>query len=478
MFKKTTTSLLILASILLSTAACSSTDTTDGTQTTVGENADTTAIETVDNGRDNLPDDLDFGGYNWRAWSSVADYYHGEIKMPEENGDAFNDARYEYARKVEERLNITISEITSDSVNDPKVAMLAGEDAYDIVTHGAARAIGYAKEKLTYILDDLTYVDLDRPYWDADVASQLSINNKNYFLTAPFNLQIYDFMTVLAFNKEMVTNFELSNPYELVKTDDWTIDNYTEMAVAITDDINGDGTFDENDRYGLICMSKTVLPAFWIAAGERTVAKDEDDRLYFAALGNERFASVIEKIFTVTWDNNSWNAKSSVATDFKNNKSLFYATILYNIKSLRDMETDFGILPFPKYDETQEEYYSRLDAVYLFSVPVTNSDIDRTSAVIEALACEAYYTVLPAYYDIMLKGKIARDNESSEMLDLMFGSRLIDFGDCIWHSTIRDGLFSGMFASNNRETASKIASIEHKVNDLLEETMDAYEDLE
>ena len=36
--------------------------------------------------------------------------------------------------------------------------------------------------------------------------------------------------------------------------------------------------------------------------------------------------------------------------------------------------------------------------------------------------------VIPAYYDVQLKTKIARDDESSEMLDIIFAGRKYDLG--------------------------------------------------
>ena len=58
----------------------------------------------------------------------------------------------------------------------------------------------------------------------------------------------------------------------------------------------------------------------------------------------------------------------------------------------------------------------------LFRSPV------RTAAILEALAAESKYTLKPAFYDISLKGKMIRDEESEEMLDLIFDSKIYDLG--------------------------------------------------
>jgi len=483
--KKKLLSVLLLCGMLLSTAACASDTSSDN-----GSNAadTTTAAEvettTADDGLDRVPE-MNFDGYTFNIWSTTSEFFHGEIKIEEETGDVLNDARFEYARNVEERFNFTINQLTPDDVKDPKTAMLAGEDAYDMITYSSSVCINYAKEALVYTLSDLPYIDLDRPYWNKELNDALSINNTNYFAIAPFNLQTYDFAHALIFNKGLAENYDLGDLYSIVNDGSWTIDEFEKMTVAVTSDLNGDGKYDGDDQYGFLAQPKAVLPAFWIASGESTIKKDSDGELYFALPGNERFVNLIEHIFSITWDNNTWYVNQSTTNHdnllrdmFKEDKGLFFDIQVYFIEALRDMETDFGIIPYPKYDESQDKYYTRFETAYLFTVPVTNVELERTSAIIEALACEAAQIVIPAYYEVSLKNKFTRDDNSSEMLDLLFDGMTVDYGDTVWCADIRDGIFRLMFLNNKREIASDIASIEEKINILLTETMDAYKALE
>ena len=55
--------------------------------------------------------------------------------------------------------------------------------------------------------------------------------------------------------------------------------------------------------------------------------------------------------------------------------------------------------------------------------------IRKTGLILEALVYESRYTLLPAYYDINLKSKMARDEESSAMIDIILDSRLYDLGE-------------------------------------------------
>jgi hypothetical protein len=112
---------------------------------------------------------------------------------------------------------------------------------------------------------------------------------------------------------------------------------------------------------------------------------------------------------------------------FKQGRALLYAISLTVMSKMRDMDSDFGVLPYPKLDETQEEYtsfvYQTADCI---CVPITCTDPERTSAILEALCCESANLVMPAYYDVTITDKTTRDEKSREMLDYIFDHRTID----------------------------------------------------
>lgn len=186
----------------------------------------------------------------------------------------------------------------------------------------------------------------------------------------------------------------------------------------------------------------------------------------------------------MTWDNDSWYANKSrdnsdplLTNMFQSGKGLFMDMTFYYIESLREMEADFGIIPYPKYDEAQDEYYSRIEGCELSCVPITVSDTERTSIILEALACESAKQVQPAYYDVSLRTKYTRDEESQEMLDIIFDHRVFDLGDTIWCGDLRDGVFEGMFMNNDRAISSKFASMETVMNEKIKTSVEAFQKL-
>jgi len=257
------------------------------------------------------------------------------------------------------------------------------------------------------------------------------------------------------------------------------------MAKNATRSLTGGDKMTKDDAYGYLSAPKQVLPDFWISAGLKSINKDEND-IPYSTMGTEKFLEVFQKIYSITWGNNSWfvnTAGENIPADqlkmFENNQGLFMDCTFFYLKSLRSMESDFGILPYPKYDEQQKEYYSRMEGCELFFSPITASQesLDVSSAVLEALSSESAKTVIPVYYDLALKTKFTRDNESAEILDVLFANRVFDLGDTVWCDKVRDPIFAEMFKKNNMDLVSKLDSLNKTIETLITKTVDAFEKL-
>jgi hypothetical protein len=99
-----------------------------------------------------------------------------------------------------------------------------------------------------------------------------------------------------------------------------------------------------------------------------------------------------------------------------------------------------------------------------------------SSIVLEALTCESFNSVIPAYKDVALKSKFARDEDSSDMIDVILEHRIIDFGDSYFQGTIRDGFVAGMFVNDNHDLASAVKTRTKSTEKTLEKMITAYEE--
>jgi predicted heme/steroid binding protein len=228
---------------------------------------------------------------------------------------------------------------------------------------------------------------------------------------------------------------------------------------------------DETDQWGMESESFNTF-ALCIGAGASVVSKDENDIPYFT-MNTERFVNAFGKAMPMQTDYNTtmyvtkFNSKFpgvSVWSDcmdktFADGRSLFNFAGLNRVTLFRSMETDFGILPVPKYDKEQEKYYNVVSqwCSNSIAIPITVTDIERTGIIIEALSAESMYTLTPAYYDIALTTKSARDEESVAMLDLIFNNRVYDLANTYdWGGAL--SLITSMTDSAKTDLASGLES--------------------
>ena len=481
--------LFLLTAALLLAASCGEASV-DGKTTTPDSSgddikeSDSAATETE------LSDDLgkyDFGGRSFSIYTRTTPLFYPYLDRQEATGDTIDDAVYNRNRKLEERFNFIFDEqyydYTVEGNDAPRKLLLAGDDTYQLYVGRCVHMFNYASEGYFYKIDDLTAINTEKPYWNSQLYDNLSIGNAHYFAVGDFNISAFDFTHVLLFNKKMIDDLNLGDIYSTVLDGKWTFDRFGEMSRAAVSDVNGDSVMDENDQYGYTSLGKQVLPGFWIAGGALSMKKN-DGQLVYTAPTDQKFIDVCQKVFEITWNDNIWH-RVPITVDreeemqmFCDGKALFTDSSCFQISLTRDAATDFGIIPYPKYDETQDKYYSRIEGCELFGVPLTNTDPEMTSVILEAMACESRKIVIPAYYEVALKVKFTRDEESSKMLDIAFENRVFDYGDTILCEEFRDGVMRQAFAKDNRDIVSTLTKVQNKVEKKLGTLNDAFGTLE
>ncbi|MBQ8577064.1 MAG: extracellular solute-binding protein [Clostridia bacterium] len=443
--KNLTAAVLLL--LTLCTVSCGSSDGTSAVTQAASESVTTAPAETETERLYDNVENKDYGGTtfdiltagNWsNEWTEIY-----EFTAEEENGEPINDAVYARNLAIEERFNVEIVEHnymgiavgggTGKGSQFIEKSVLAADCAYDASLMGA-----YDVSTLAYngylldLLTDVPNLDLTQPWWDQKAVTDVAILDKVYYTTGDISTIDNDCTFCILFNKNLLGTYDMESPYELVKNGTWTIEKFVTMASQISTDVNGDSKYDENDLYGL-CVWQDSMMGMINAAGGMFCSVGNDGKLALT-LNTERNQSMFAKWIELAANQNIaysiFHSGDNIETMFANDQVLFYTRYLCIIKKYRDMDTDFGVLPYPKYDEAQKEYYSTV-APYgcsFLCVPAVLEDVDMTGRVLEAMACESLYTVTPAYYDITLEGKTLRDDESSEMLDIILGNRVFDLG--------------------------------------------------
>lgn len=360
-------------------------------------------------------------------------YASREIYAETYNGELINDAVYDRNLKVETMYNVKIRE--EKMVDTDKVAsssILAGEDRYDVVLPYLNASMSLAMQGLYQNLNDVEYLQLENPWWDQRANESLTVNNQLFFTTGDISILDNECTMVLFFCKQLITDYSLESPYDLVKNGQWTLDKMFEMAFSVTSDLNGDGELKlEDDRFGFFCAGNSPI-SLYHATGEKIVDHNDKGGLDIT-MGSERSVEALQKI--LTYCTNDLNLTTTQRTSvtfgpFMNKQILFAGWALTDISSVRDSQYDFGLLPYPKFDENQESYSCLISTGLVpgVSIPVTSVDPEMAGAVLEAMTYYSQDTLTKAYYDVTLTNKYFRDEESGDMLDIIFANRTYDIG--------------------------------------------------
>ena len=431
---------LVLASMLL--ASCGSepadttTDSASATETTL-----TTAAETVDPNdrsqiKDNLPDSLDFGG---RTFSI---YVHPEaekysIGSEDHVGDIVNDAVVKRNMAVEERLNIILNpDLQLDFTAKPITTMVtAGDSSYDLFT-------GYQYELTKMVangglvnLYDLEYIDFDQPWWWTNYMSELELGEgSRFFAVGDYFLTALAYTRTVFYNKDLYAEYYDNGDglYEMVLDGTWTLDKMAEIAHAVYTDINNDGKTDANDQLGYVTYLTMSSVDPFVYGTDIEFCRRTDDGSIELTMVQDEAVKLAETLVNFFWQAGSLSQMKDGQNNvsiFLNGKTMFLGNAsLGTAEELRDMEKNFGMIPYPKYDEAQEGYRSLVhDGAPIGFINGSSENLDIAGAVLEALNAETYRTVTPVWYETALKVKYSRDDASSQMIDLIHDTITTNF---------------------------------------------------
>lgn len=339
----------------------------------------------------------------------------------------------------------------------------AGENEYQLCILGGYTCSTLAIEGILYDIKELPNVDLSHTWWDQTAMRDLSIANSMFFTTGALSTAIDDFTFCVLFNKELFKEkvTDGTNLYDLANQGKWTLDELIRISSLVSEDLNGDDIMDSRDLYGTILWDDELLAT--IKAGGGKIAKINDDGLIELTMYNERNDSIVNKF--VTFGNSKYainfqHMSGGVAWHdmFVQNQAIFLMTMFNECHRFRNMETDYGIVPQPRFSDDQE-WYSPIAPWHsaFICVPAVCNDVETVGAVIELLGYHSEQIITPAYYDKTLNGTYIRDNESKDMLDIIFDNRIYDVGHLYKISGLQESI-TNLLRNNNPTGLSKLYS--------------------
>nr|MBQ4319421.1 extracellular solute-binding protein [Clostridia bacterium] len=302
--KKKTVALVLLLAALLTSAACQSTSDSDTTALTEqNDAAETTTAAVTDYFNDVLPEE-DFGGRSFRFYIRDRDEYIAEMYIEEADGEIINDAVYERNAAVEEKYNTKFELIKAidNYGRGADTSITAGEDAFDLISAHGRQSFTYAHGKL--LLDwmtDMPNVDLSQPWWNQDAINEFTLGGKLYVGAGDISYMEFGSANGMMFNKKLLNNYSLEDPYELVLSDKWTFDKFSEMAKAAIADLNGDSKIVHTDDILGYGTSWWTGPIQVLYSAQQRVCSNINGEMTLT-LNTPQTVTAFEKFFTATSD--------------------------------------------------------------------------------------------------------------------------------------------------------------------------------
>ncbi len=431
---------LLLVVMLL--ASCSGTNDQSGAETT--GDAETTAPGNETTAEPTVLDYLPTGNYNNQEVTILLrSHCTDEFSIAEQTGDRVDDAVYKRNRKIEENLGVKLNyvDVTGDYnnrstyINAIANSVNADTGEFDLCASAANYLFTVVGQGYFYDLMPNSALNLSQPWWSQGFIENMKVADTLYLASGSAALDMIDNLCVTYFNKGMIEDFTLENPYDLVREGKWTFEKMIEMSATVLNDTTGDGEITKDDRIGLY-VNGNMMNAQIQSFGLSYCTRDAEGYPQVVPL-NEKIINAYELMSTAYHSKEMYGHKGSsdtivqateMAEIFNYGNMLFMQQILSQAEALRQMEEDFGILPMPKMSEDQDRYYAvALENLTVLGIPASAKDEELSGKVLESLAIIGHEEVIPAYFEIALKTMTSRDTESGEMLDLILESTWFDF---------------------------------------------------
>lgn len=389
--------------------------------------------------KDDLPADLNYNGDTVSVlhWNSE----EIEFEVEEQTGDLIGDAIYLRNQTVEERLGVELIFTERDGENSNIAAFAqfvqnsyqAGAREYDIIPTYSRTAAVLSTSGMYYNLNhiDDNYINLEQPWWPSCVTETVTIGDAIYFITGDCSTNVLHMMYTMWINKDLIAEYQLTHPYDLVREGKWTLEKLFELTNNTYQDLNNNGSEDSADFFGFVGVDYG-LDAFYTGSGLRLVDLHDTEFLIISPDYSSEKAVDLVDMLGDRCTSTDWNISGDNTKIFQDERALFCQNRTYYAKRyLLEVDFAYGLVPTPKYDENQEEYISVLaNPITLYGImsDVDENRLSEMTAVIECWGSEGYRQTTPALFETTMKLKYSETSDESEMFDIVHDTINLDLG--------------------------------------------------
>jgi len=423
-----------------------------------GGSKDTTKIEETEKQYlDDLPSDLKFeqeevkfltaenGGLLSQRSIGLADYVLGQ-------SNAVDDAIFKRNQKTEERLGVVIDQVVgSESIVRGAYysSIQAGNSEFDIYSGTQGYDLNMTLKGLVVELSNLgeydaDYIDTSAEYWAQSYVTIGAYKGLLFWITGDIALRyiggVYcTYVNTEAYSDALETTH--GSIYKMAEDGKWTMDILATMAKECYQDTGKQvGKVDDGDFLGFIIGNHDPLMGLMSACDVHYTDTDPGGNAYLMLTSdNENLLGFADKVNQICKKDgcamNTEEPTPAIETFAKGTVMFCVDKLFVTETYLTNME-NYGIIPPPKLDEDQKEYRSFVNGgCSIYAISVNCENIPAAAATLESMASLSLQLVTPEYYDMALKYRYTRDEDSANMIELIRASAYVDFGG-IWRSVL------------------------------------------
>ena len=409
--------------------------------------------------------------------------------------DNISTAVFERNDRILQTYGVTITELkkpTGEHYTALSTEVSAPTGDFMAVVTNTINSASFATNGYLWNLnsDEIEFMDFEKPWWDTNMAHGMSIDERLYFATGDLLTSDNDATFIIMFNKQIVKDCNIPDLYALVENNEWTMDEFYKYEQLAVQDKNGDGKLSYDSDIAGLAYTGDVPYCMLFGGGVTMCTKDETDTPIYE-LDVELAQNIADKgqlIFSkdLTVDLNNPGDGSNVVDAgkkaFGENHALFMGEVMQCVTRMRGYDVDFGILPYPMYNAQQGAYYSMMHlTASCVSIPrsVSGDNLVMVNSMIEAMAYHSMDTLTEQYYEINLKTKGAKDEQSGPMIDKILSNRACDLSYYYqWGSNAFGSLASCLLPTGGKGVASQTkrfkSSIERSISQL-QKAMDKFD---
>jgi hypothetical protein len=318
--------------------------------------------------------------------------------------------------------------------------IMSAADEFDLFSGMVMSVGGLATKNLFLNWYEIDHIDFSKPWWYDTNVEELTYDGKAMIAVSHLNSSAVSGAYCLYYNKDLAASYELPDLYDIVLSGKWTFDKLHEIVKDIYNDDNGNDERDFGDTFGFVQAAGTSINSY-LWAFDNSPCVMNSDGVPEISIKTDKIESIVNSIYDFCYNTNGVfydpdQVKGGagiylVDETFYTKKAIFLQGTLATptSESMRNFDNEYGLIPLPKWDETQAKYQTMVGGHHTcLTVPKTCPDTEFVGRIVEAMSAECWKICTPTLYEIALKTRYLRDSESKQVMDLIIEGTQFDFG--------------------------------------------------